>query len=424
MTQETTRRDFLKYGGLVAGTAFAGPALLTACGGGGGAGGGGDTFKIGAVLELSGPDSSGGQLAQRGYQFWVDTVNKAGGIKVGGKKYKVELVSEDCQSKPDVGATAAQRLITQKNVDALFGSYTSGVQLAMNPICAKYQVPCIAGSAESPGNWSPQPAFTYGIIPSVDLTADKALKLIVESASPKPTTAAIVGANEPFSKDAAAGFAKGAKEAGLRVTENSLFPPTADLSPIVSAIASQNPDIVAVGGHDTILINFAKACKAAGFSPKALIMHYGVTEPAFVQATKDLGEGVLGLADWTPDFPYKDDVFGTAQEFAKNYRAKYHTAPDYTGAGCAVSGEVLQLALGKLGKGPGLAQEDRVKLSQIIAKTDIKTFYGPVKFDASGDHFHDNTSPEPLLLQIHQGNLVAVAPANVKKGSLVYPRKV
>lgn len=29
-------------------------------------------------------------------------------------------------------------------VDALFGSYTSGVQLAMNPTAEKYQVPCIA----------------------------------------------------------------------------------------------------------------------------------------------------------------------------------------------------------------------------------------------------------------------------------------
>jgi branched-chain amino acid transport system substrate-binding protein len=422
MDDSITRRDLIKYATLIAGGAIAGPGLLAACSSSG-AGSGSDTFQIGAVLELSGPDSSGGQLAQRGYQFWVDTVNKAGGIKVGGKQYKVQMLSEDCQSQPSVGADAATRLITQKKVEALFGSYTSGVQLALNPICAKYQVPCIAGSAESPGSWAPHPAYAYGIIPSVDLTADKALKLIVDTGTPKPKSVAILGANEPFSKDAAAGFAKGAQEAGLQITHNSLFPPTADLSPIVSSIASENPDIVAVGGHDTILINFAKACKAISYSPKALIMHYGVTEPAFVEALKQDAEGVLGLVDWTPDFAYKDDVFGTAQDFAKNYRAKYNTDSDYTGAGCAVSGEVLQLALAKLGKGPGLAQDDRVKLNQIIAQTDIKTFYGPIKFDSSGDHFHDNTIPPPLLVQIQQGKIVAVAPADTKKGDLIYPRK-
>lgn len=164
MNDSTTRRDFIKYASLIAGGGIVAPTLLAACSSGG-SGGGSDTFKIGAVLELSGADSSGGQLAQRGYQFWVDTVNKAGGIKVGGKQ---EMLSEDCQSQPSVGADAASRLITQTKVDAIFGSYTSAVQLAMNPICAKYQVPCIAGSAESPGNWSPKPAFTYGIIPSVD----------------------------------------------------------------------------------------------------------------------------------------------------------------------------------------------------------------------------------------------------------------
>lgn len=413
------RRDLLKYASILAGGTVAGPAALSACSSGGGGGGG--TYKVGAVLELSGADSAGGQLAKRGYQFWVDTVNAAGGILVGGKKYKVQLVTQDCQSQPSVGADAASRLITQDNVDAMFGSYTSGVQLAMNPICAKYQVPCIAGSAESPANWTPHPPFTYGIIPSVDLTANEALKLIVQTASPKPASAAIVGANEPFSKDAAAGFAKGAKEAGLRITHNSLFPPTADLTPIVSSLASQKPDIIGVGGHDTILINFVKACKSVKFFPKALIMHYGVTEPSFATALKKDAEGVLGLVDWTPDMPYKDNVFGTAAQFAQKYRAKYHTEADYTGAGCAVSGEVLQLALAKLGKGPGLSQGDRVKLNQLIAQTDASTFYGHIKFDGSGAHSHDNTAPPPLLVQIQHGGIAEVASASGKQGSFMYP---
>lgn len=419
-TRTITRRRLLGYVGGAAGAAVAGPTLLSACGSGGGSE---DTYNIGAVLELSGADSAGGQLARRGYDFWASVVNKAGGIKVGGKSYKVKILVEDCQSQPSVAADAVTRLVNDKKVDAMFGSYTSGVQLAMNPICAKYQVPCIAGSAESPGNWTPHPQFTYGIIPSVDLTADRALKFIVDTASPKPTSAAIIGANEPFSKDAAAGFSKGAKEAGLTITHDSLFPPSADLSPIISDIASRKPDILAVGGHDTILINTVKTAKSVGFAPKAIIMHYGVTEPAFVKALHKQADGVLGLVDWTPDFPYRDDVFGTAAEFDKNYRAKYKVPPDYTGAGCAVSGLVLQKALQKLGKGPGLEQSDRVKLNQLIAQTNLTTFYGPIRFEKSGAHFHDNTLPPPLLVQIQNGEVVSVAPEKGAKGELLYPRK-
>jgi branched-chain amino acid transport system substrate-binding protein len=414
-----TRRQFLARSG-AAGGALLVPGFLAACGDGGG-GGGADTFKVGAVLELSGSDATGGALARRGYQFWVDTVNAAGGIAVGDKKYKAKLVVADCKSQADAAADAVTRLVEQEKVDALFGSYTSGVQIAMNPIAQKYRTPCIAGSAESPASWSTQPQFAYGIIPAVDLTADKALKFIVDLASPKPTSAAVLGANEPFSKDAAAGFAKGAKEAGLRVVENSLFPPEADLTPIISRVASKKPDILAVGGHDTVLIDVVKACKSVKFTPKAIIMHYGVTEPSFATELKKDADGVCGLVDWTPDFPYRDDIFGTAQEYASKYEAKYNSPPDYTAAGCSVSGEVLQLALQKLGKPPGLSQDDKTKLNQLIAQTDIKTFYGPIKFESSGDHFHDNTVPPPVLVQIKSGKVVAVAPDDVKKGAFQYP---
>jgi branched-chain amino acid transport system substrate-binding protein len=419
MRIEITRRQFLIRSGAAGGVVLA-PGLLQACGDSGG-GGGGDTFKVGAVLELSGADATGGALAQRGYQFWADTVNANGGIEVAGKKYKVQLVVEDCKSQPDAAADSITRLVEQEKVDAIFGAYTSGVQIAMNPICQKYQTPCIAGSAESPANWSAKPQFTYGIIPSVDLTADKALKFIVDTASTAPTSAAILGADEPFSKDAAAGFALGAKQAQLRVLENSLFPPAADLTPILSGVADKQPDILAVGGHDTVLIDVVNTCKSIKFTPKAIIMHYGVTEPSFADELKQDAEGVFGLVDWIPEFPYRDDVFGTAQEFADNYQAKYDSAPDYTAAACSVSGEVLQLALQKLGKSPQLGTEDRVKLNQLIAQTDIDTFYGPVKFESGGTHFHDNTQPPPVLVQIQKGKIVAVAPDDVKQGPFQYP---
>jgi branched-chain amino acid transport system substrate-binding protein len=423
MSDELTRRHFLIRSGALVGGAVIAPGALAACGSGssGGGGSGGGEIKVGAVLELSGADATGGQLAKRGYQFWVDTVNQKGGIDIGGKKHKVTMVVADCKSDPSQAADAVTRLAEQEKVDALFGSYTSGVQIAMNPICVKYQTPCIAGSAESPANWSPQPRFTYGIIPSVDLTADKALKFIVELGQPKPASAAIIGANEPFSKDAAAGFAKGAREAGLTLVENSLFPPTADLTPIMSGIASKKPDILAVGGHDTVLIDAVKAAKSVKYTPKAIIMHYGVTEPSFAKTLGASANGVCGLVDWTPEFSYSDRIFGSAAKFASDYKAKYGVEVDYTGAGCAASGLVLQMALQKLGKPPHLSQSDRAQLNNIIAATNTRTFYGPIQFDKNGNHFHDNTLPPPVLIQIKQGKIVAVAPTDVKKGSFQYP---
>jgi branched-chain amino acid transport system substrate-binding protein len=177
--------------------------------------------------------------------------------------------------------------------------------------------------------------------------------------------------------------------------QNSLFPPEADLTPIISGVAHKNPDILAVGGHDTVLIDVVKACRSAKWTPKAIIMHYGVTEPSFAKELGQDAEGVFGITDWVPEFDYQDDVFGTASEFAAAYKAKP----------------------------PGLSDDDKTKFNQIIGQTDLKTFYGQVKFDASGDHFHDNSQPPPVLIQIKQGKVVAVKPDDVKQGEFQYPMK-
>lgn len=421
MARTMTRRQFLSRSGLVMGGVVAGPHLLTACGGGPGAGGSSDTFRVGAVLELSGESATGGQIARRGYEMWVDTVNQRGGVKVGDRRYRVEMLAQDCQSQPSVGADVTARLITEEGVDAIFGAYTSGVQIAINPICQKYRVPCLAGSAESPENWTAHPEFTYGIIPAVDTTAARSIQAIVDSAAPKPTSAAVLGANEPFSDDTAVGFRDGVRQAGLELAHYSLFPPDADLNPVANVVAGTNPDIVAVGGHDVLLVDFVKGLVSADFTPKAIIEHYGITDASFAKALGQDAEGVLGISVWLPSSPHEDELFGTAQEFAQAFEKKYQTPPDYTAAGCTAAGLVLQQALEELGERPALSEEARVNLNDILAKTRADTFYGPIEFASSGSHFHNNTALDPILVQIQDGEVRAVAPESAAEAQMVYP---
>ncbi len=416
------RRIFLARAGLVAGGVAVGPAFLAACGGGKGGGGeASDTFKVGAVLELSGESATGGQIAQRGYQMWADAVNKAGGLAIGDKKYNVDLVVQDCKSDPATGADAASRLVTEEGVNAIFGAYTSGVQLAMDPICAKYKVPCIAGSAESPNVWKSKPEFTFGVIPAVDTTAARSIQAIVDNANPKPTTAAVVGANEPFSDNTAEGFRAGAEAAKLNVVHYGLFPPNADLAPVAGAVAAQKPDIVAVGGHDVLLVDFVKAMAATGYTPKAIIEHYGITDASFSKALGKQADGVMGISVWLPTATFKDDTFGSAGDYAKAFEQQHGSPPDYTAAGCSAAGLVLQAAVEELGEPPSLSEESRGKLNDLIAQTDLQTFYGPIKFATEGDHFHNNTALSPMLVQIQGGQVKAIAPPDAAQTTIIYP---
>src|SRR5699024_7411139 len=95
MTDKLTRREFIIRSGVLAGGVAMAPSVLASSR---------KKFKIGAVLELSGANATGGQLCKRGYEMWVKTINAAGGIDIGGTKYPVELVVQDCQSQPAQGA--------------------------------------------------------------------------------------------------------------------------------------------------------------------------------------------------------------------------------------------------------------------------------------------------------------------------------
>jgi hypothetical protein len=85
------------------------------------------------------------------------------------------------------------------------------------------------------------------------------------------------------------------------------------------------------------------------------------------------------------------------------------------------AGLVLQSAVEKLGQPPSLSEDNRSKLNDLIAATDIQTFYGPIKFATEGDHFHNNTALNPMLVQIQAGQVKAIAPPESAEAKIIYP---
>src|ERR1043165_4678574 len=70
-----------------------------------------DTLTIGAALSLTGSLSREGVLTREGYDRCADAVNKKGGVRVGGRTYRLALRYQDDQSTPDI----ASRLVEQMN---------------------------------------------------------------------------------------------------------------------------------------------------------------------------------------------------------------------------------------------------------------------------------------------------------------------
>src|SRR5690349_4365015 len=76
-----------------------------------------DVIRIGAPLPITGALSPEAQKLQRGMDLWAEVVNKGGGIKVGAKRMKVEIVPVDYQSNTPRAVQATEKLVTQDKVN-------------------------------------------------------------------------------------------------------------------------------------------------------------------------------------------------------------------------------------------------------------------------------------------------------------------
>jgi branched-chain amino acid transport system substrate-binding protein len=380
-----------------------------------------DYFKVGVVTELSGDLATGGNVTKRGYDLWSQAVNEAGGIAVGGKKYGVKLYYADAQSNPSQGAAAAERLITQEKVDFILGPYSSGVTIAVAPVVEKYKVPMITGSAESPMIWRQKFLYTFGTVPPVNFTGAAAIQTLA-SLSPAPRTAVVFGSNDTFSKATAESFEAAAKKANIKVLKFNIVPQGQDLTPLMSAVKGMKPDLVAFGGHDEELIKLVKGMHQIDFTPNALLMHYGVTEPAFVDALKADANQVFGGAVWTDTAKTQSKIlWKDAPTYAAAAQKAFGVAADYTQAGSSAAGIAFQVALQQIDARPPLSEAKRAELVKALEAVDVDTFYGKVKFATDGEFYHANVGLDPLTIQIQNGKVVAVGPKKDAQAASQYP---
>ena len=84
-----------------------------------------EIIKIGINAPLTGDIPKVGEGTKFAAQMWLEDVIAAGGIEVGGKKYKVELIIEDNESKAESAVKITTKLISEDEVLAIVGPQSS-----------------------------------------------------------------------------------------------------------------------------------------------------------------------------------------------------------------------------------------------------------------------------------------------------------
>ncbi len=119
--------------------------VVTSCSSSGGAAAPTE-IVIGASRDITGPQAGFQQFGFAAiYKMWINDVNNAGGIDVGGKKLKVRLIEYDDASDTSVCVNNIEKLCTQDHVNFLFGPTGTAMLFAAAPIANKYQTMMICG---------------------------------------------------------------------------------------------------------------------------------------------------------------------------------------------------------------------------------------------------------------------------------------
>jgi branched-chain amino acid transport system substrate-binding protein len=360
-----------------------------------------NTVKIGVIAELTGDIPAVGASCKNAAEMAVAEINKDGGIQLGDKKYKVDLIIEDNAGKADQSASSAQKLITQQKVTAIVGPNASRYTLPAAEIAETSKVVLITP-------WSTAPKAT------LDSKTGASKKYVFRSCFIDPFQGRVIAKftldNLKFKKaavlyDVASEYNKGIAEYFKEVYEQN------------------GGKVVAFETYTTNDKDFSsQLTKIKKAAPEIIFLpNYYSEVPLQIQQAKRLGITVpfIGSDSWGSEELVKlcgkdcnDYYFSThyaadastpaTKKFIENYKARYGTTPDDVAALTYDSFGLIWQALKNAGK------NDRQSLRDALAKIpQYEGVTGNMEFkEGSGDPIKS-----AVILKIKDGKFVWFANA-------------
>jgi branched-chain amino acid transport system substrate-binding protein len=377
-----------------------------------------EDLVLGAALSATGIYASNGTNTKNGYEFAVKKINDAGGIKIGGKCYKLTVKYYDDESTPARAAQLVERLIDQDKIKFILGPYSSPLAKAVLPVTEKYKPPVVQAEAASRSLFTQGYKYHFGIIatsekyltPVIDIAAEHAKKA---GKDPSTVKVAMIFQDDPFSLDVRQGAVDEMKKYKMKAVIDDRMPKDLnDLTTFLTKVKALKPDLLLISGHEK---GAATAAREMG-EHKIEVPLVGVTHCESSKIVSDfpkVAEGFVCPTQWDETMKSSDPMFGSAADYNKAMQAayKYKVVPYQTAeASCAVY--VWADALKR-------AQSlDKEKVRDAIVKTDLETFCGHVKFAPDGS----NPGKDTVMRQIQGSKYKVVWPLKVAASTLIYPR--
>jgi branched-chain amino acid transport system substrate-binding protein len=367
-----------------------------------------EKVKIGVEIAQTGAAATLGVPGLKGIRFTADTINKRGGLDVGGKKYQIELVVRDDGSSPETARAVTQQLITEEKVDVLIAGVYSNIVASVMPIAERYSVPTISTFAYSPRVIPANAKYSFVNVMSIVDQFQGPLAFLKENGV---STVALAATNDDLGEGFVRNMPKYLEQYELKLAGVERFEKnTTNFAPIMARLKATRADAIIVEAGDPLSYQFRvaqkqyQACTTFKFS----VYEYGPPlQPDWVNSTKDAGIGGIGQSFWWKTQKGSPDRwFGDNAGFVKTYKETTGEDAGWSTAQGVQSMELMAMAIEKAGK------IDRDAIAKAFLDLEGSTMYGPIKFDPV-DHFNRGFVKSQLVIQ-QQGPGIADA-------KIIYP---
>jgi branched-chain amino acid transport system substrate-binding protein len=290
-----------------------------------------DTVKIGLIYSVTGPGSVLGPKQAEAAKMAYEEANAAGGVNVGGKKLKIEIVEHDDETKPGVAIRRATEMVRTGGVKIIQGGTFAHVSLALNEEAGKlgFYLMTTNGVPDSYFEKKTKAPYSLAVLGDNGMVGRGSAGYVVDKMKMKRPVF--------FMPDYAYGkFAWGGAEDVLKnmkgVEYSVVWSPVgaADMTPLLIKCAESNPDVICFGQWGNDMITALKQAGEMGLKKKTKLFVNWIITLMAKGIPAEVLSGVECQTWWYHDLAgFKDaEVVKTAADFTKKYQAKFGAPPD------------------------------------------------------------------------------------------------
>jgi branched-chain amino acid transport system substrate-binding protein len=339
------------------------------------------TIKIGINAPMTGDIPKVGEGSKFAAQMWLEDIKAAGGLEVGGKKYPVELVIEDNESKAESAVKVNTKMITEDEVLVIVGPQSSKQAIPAGEVANNYKTPMISPWSTNPDTTKDRPFVFRGCF--LDPFQGPVLANFIKEEFGFTKAAVLYDVASDYPKGLAEFFKEAWEKlngAGSVVAFESFTTKDADFSSQLTKIIKSGAEVLFTPQYYNEVALIVQQAHELGWN-KPIV---GSDSWGSAETVELCGKDCYGLFFST--HYAAAGAKGATKAFIDRYNKKYGYVPDDVGALTWDALGIVQTAIQSMSKITGNIEKDRKSVRDAMAKVkEFNGITGKMTFTEDGD---------------------------------------